>query len=514
MSNARTRVRRGALLAIAALPVFLMSTGRSHSADARAIGLPAAGVEAVGVQAAGVLATSVQPAGALADRVQAAGTLALGAQAADAEAVGVQAAGAGALGAQAAGAQADRVQAAGALALGAQAADAEAVGVQAAGALAAGAWTAGAQEAGAQTPSASVAREGAEAGRGPAGGQGWKIAEVGRGVLLPGDHVSHPDYKIEWWYYTGNLDTAEGRRFGYQLTFFRVGVNREPVGGSRWAVRDLHMAHFAVSDLGAGRFHVFDRLQREGAGWAGAATDRYRVWNGQWSAGAEADGAHRLQARDGGVGVDLRLTNTTYWVGHGDAGYSRKGREAANASEYYSLPRLATTGTLTVDGHVYEVTGASWMDHEFGSSVLEADQVGWDWFGLQLADGRDLMLYQMRRRDGTRDPFSSGTLAWPDGRVVRLTRDDYTLEPRGTWRSPTTGAVYPIRWHVTIPGQQLAVDVQAAMPDQELHTPRSTGVTYWEGAVDVTGTGPPTTRGRGYMELTGYNGVPLSDALR
>jgi predicted secreted hydrolase len=290
------------------------------------------------------------------------------------------------------------------------------------------------------------------------------------------------------------------------------------------------MAHFAVSDLNAGRFHVFDRLQREGAGWAGAATDRYHVWNGQWSAGAEADGSHRLQARgtdaDGGgdaggdVSIDLRLTNTAYWVGHGDGGYSRKGRDAANASEYYSLPRLATTGTVTIGGQAYEVTGASWMDHEFGSSMLEADQVGWDWFGLQLADGRDLMLYQMRRRDGTRDPFSSGTLVSPDGRVVRLTRDDYTLEPRGTWRSPKTGAVYPIRWHVTIPGQQLAFDVQAAMPDQELHTPRSTGVTYWEGAVDVTGSDSGSgsdsgaLRGRGYMELTGYNGVPLSDSLR
>jgi predicted secreted hydrolase len=363
--------------------------------------------------------------------------------------------------------------------------------------------------------------------------QQWKIAEPGRGIRLPGDHGSHPDYKIEWWYYTGNLDTREGRRFGYQLTFFRVGVNREPANGSRWAVRDLYMAHFAVSDVEAGRFHVFDRLQREGAGWAGAATDRYRVWNGQWSAGAEADGSHRLQARDrgsgmanggvagggsadeGAVGIDLRLTNTGYWVGHGDAGYSRKGRDAANASEYYSLPRLATTGTLTLGGRAYEVTGASWMDHEFGSSMLEADQVGWDWFGLQLADGRDLMLYQLRRRDGTRDPFSSGTLVSPDGRVVRLTRDDYSLEPRGTWRSPRTGAVYPIRWHVTIPAQQLAFDVQAVMPDQELHTPRSTGVTYWEGAVDLTSTATATpTRGRGYMELTGYNGVPLSDSLR
>jgi predicted secreted hydrolase len=355
----------------------------------------------------------------------------------------------------------------------------------------------------------------------------WKVAAPGRAIVLPADHVSHPDYKIEWWYYTGNLDTREGRRFGYQLTFFRVGVDRTPASASRWAIRDLHMAHFAVSDLGAGQFHAFDRLQRDGAGWAGAATDRYRVWNGQWSVTADADGSHRLRARDtdSGIAIDLHLTNTARWVGHGRDGYSQKGRDPGNASEYYSLPRLTTQGTLTIGGRAHDVTGRSWMDHEFGSSVLEADQVGWDWFGLQLEDGRDVMLYQMRRRDGSRDPFSSGTIISPDGAVVPLTRDDYTLEPRNTWRSPETNAVYPVRWHVAIPGQHLAFDVQAALPNQELYTPHSTGVTYWEGAVDVSGrdsgdsrssggASGHAVRGRGYMELTGYNGVPLSDSLR
>jgi predicted secreted hydrolase len=354
-------------------------------------------------------------------------------------------------------------------------------------------------------------------------GDEWPVITSDRVITLPADHVSHPDYKIEWWYYTGNLDTREGRRFGYQVTFFRVGVNRTPPNASRWAVRDLHMAHFAVSDLGAGKFHVFDRLQREGAGWAGAATDRYAVWNGTWSARANPDGSHHLQARDASTGaggsgtnsrqevaLDLTLTNTSRSMAHGRDGYSRKGREFGNASAYYSLPRLVTRGTLAIDGRRYEVTGASWMDHEFGSSVLEADQVGWDWFGLQFDDGRELMLYQMRRRDGSRDPFSSGTLIERDGRLVRLTRDDYVLEPLETWRSEATGTSYPTRWRVTIPGQRLAFEVRAAMPNQELHTPRSTNVTYWEGAVDITN----GARGRGYAELTGYNGVALSEALR
>ncbi len=345
----------------------------------------------------------------------------------------------------------------------------------------------------------------------------WKIAEPGRTIALPADHASHPDYKIEWWYYTGNVDTHDGRRFGFQVTFFRVGVDEHPASASRWALRDLHMAHFAVSDIAAAKFHVFDRLQREGAGWAGAATDRLAVWNGDWLVRANDDGSQQLHAeeKEKEVSLDLRLTNTSRWVAHGRDGYSQKGRAFGNASHYYSLPRLTTSGTIAIEGKRYDVSGLTWMDHEFGSSVLEADQIGWDWFGLQLEDGRDLMLYQMRRRDGSIDPFSSGTLIARDGTSVHLSREDYTLRVLETWRSPATNATYPIRWQVTIPAQRLAFEVRAAMRDQELNTPHSTGVTYWEGAVDVAGSaGDQPVRGRGYLELTGYNGVPLSDSLR
>ncbi len=343
----------------------------------------------------------------------------------------------------------------------------------------------------------------------------WKFATPDRPVTLPADHVSHPDYKIEWWYYTGNVDAVNGRRFGYQLTFFRVGVDPAPENPSRWAVRDLYLAHFAVSDLSAGRFHVFDRLQRAGAGWAGAATDRYAVWNGAWRAEAQADGSHHVQARDGAVSIDLVLRGTDRSVMHGRRGYSQKGRDPSNASHYYSLPRLDTRGVITTDGRRVEVTGASWMDHEFGTSMLEPDQLGWDWFALQLADGRDIMLYQMRRRGGGRDRFSSGSIVARDGTVTALGADDYTLDPIETWQSPTTGARYPVRWRVAIPSQRLSLEVRAAMNQQELHTPASTGVTYWEGAVDVTGqSAGAAASGRGYMELTGYSGAPLSDSLR
>jgi len=342
----------------------------------------------------------------------------------------------------------------------------------------------------------------------------WKIAEPGRAMTLPADHASHPDYKIEWWYYTGNVDTRDGRRLGFQVTFFRVGVDEQPASASRWALRDLYMAHFAVSDIAAAKFHVFDRLQRTGAGWAGAATDRLSVWNGDWSVRSNDDGSQQLHAveKEKGLSLDVRLTNTGRWVAHGRDGYSQKGREVGNASHYYSLPRLTTNGTIAIEGQRYDVSGLTWMDHEFGSSVLEADQIGWDWFGLQLEDGRDLMLYQMRRRDGSIDPFSSGTLIARDGSTVHLSREDYTLQVLETWRSPATNATYPIRWRVTIPAQHLAFEVRAAMRDQELNTPHSTGVTYWEGAVDVAG--DQNVRGRGYLELTGYNGVPLSDSLK
>jgi predicted secreted hydrolase len=343
----------------------------------------------------------------------------------------------------------------------------------------------------------------------------WKVATRDGRVSLPADHASHPDYKIEWWYYTGNVGTTAGRRFGYQLTFFRVGVDYRPANPSRWAVRDLHMAHFAVSDLASRRFHFFDRLQRAGAGWAGAASDRFAVWNGTWRAEEQADGSHRLRASDHATSVDFVLRGADRWVAHGLNGYSQKGRDPGNASYYYSLTRLDTQGKILLDGQEHDVSGASWMDHEFGTSMLEPGQVGWDWFAIQLDDGRDVMLYQMRRTNGERDPFSSGTIVSPHGAAAHLRANDYTLQPIETWESSVTRARYPVRWRVDIPSHRLSLQVSAAMPNQELHTPRSTGVTYWEGAIDVTGTSAGVRiQGRGYMELTGYSGVPLSETLR
>jgi predicted secreted hydrolase len=343
----------------------------------------------------------------------------------------------------------------------------------------------------------------------------WKDAVAGFDFAFPRDHASHPDYKVEWWYYTGNLREAKGgRRFGYQLTFFRIGVNPAPSNPSRWAVRDLHMAHLAVSDLDGGRFRFAERLNRAGVGWAGAAVDRYRVWNEDWEARPDERGRHVLRASDARIGLDLVLDPEKRPVVHGADGISQKGALPGNASHYYSLTRVATTGTIAIEGERFEIEGASWMDHEFGTSFLEPDQRGWDWFSIQLDDGTDLMLFQIRRDDGSRDPHSSGTFVAVSGAASAIGPGDFALEPGAAWTSPGSGASYPLTWKVNIFTHDLELEVRAALEDQELRTERSTNVTYWEGAVEVAGTrgGRPVT-GRGYLEMTGYSGASMGTVL-
>ena len=345
--------------------------------------------------------------------------------------------------------------------------------------------------------------------------QTWRQARPDYRLQFPRDHASHPEYRIEWWYYTGNLADSNSRRFGFQLTFFRVGVRDRPENPSRWAVRDLFMAHLALSDLETGRFHFAERLNRAGPGWAGASTKIYRVWNQSWEAGLGSDGRHRLRARDGDFGIDLELEPGRQPLLHGRAGLSQKGAQEGNASHYYSLTRMPARGRIRIDGQEFEVGGLGWMDHEFGTSFLEPEQIGWDWFALQLDNGQDLMLFQLRRSDGRLDPHSGGTLLEASGKSRALGGSDVTMEPVRTWQSPHSGARYPIQWRLSLPGQGLSLTVTAAQPDQELRTPRSTQVTYWEGAVVVNGTrGADPVTGRGYLEMTGYSGRPMSDVFR
>ncbi len=338
----------------------------------------------------------------------------------------------------------------------------------------------------------------------------WRKALPPYHFVFSRDHASHPDYRIEWWYYTGNLMARDGRRFGFQLTFFRVGADYRPANPSRWAVRDLFIAHLAVSDINGGKFRRAEKINRAGIGWAGADTSAYRVWNEDWEARLDARGRHLLRAFDGGTAIDLELEEGKPPVAHGQNGVSRKGSQPGNASHYYSLTRMPTRGSLLVNGERVEVYGLSWMDHEFGTSFLEKGQLGWDWFSIQLDDGTDLMLYRFRRPEGERDRHSNGTLVNPDGSSLGLKHDQFELIPSEIWRSPQSGAGYPVGWRISIPGREVELKLRAAIDDQEMRTTASTGVTYWEGSIEVSGThrGKPV-RGRGYLEMTGYAGAAM-----
>jgi predicted secreted hydrolase len=333
----------------------------------------------------------------------------------------------------------------------------------------------------------------------------WREAEAGYRYEFPRDHAAHPEFKLEWWYYTGNVATADGRRFGYQVTFFRVGIDRAPANPSRWAVRDLYMAHVAVSDPSGRRYRFDERLTRGGPGLAGADTERYRVWNEDWTATLNERGQHVIRTLTPKMGVELTLDEGKPPAINGIGGISQKGAMAGNASHYYSLTRMPTRGILVIDGERFAVTGESWMDREFGTSFLEKDQQGWDWLSIQLSDGRELMLYQLRRADGTRDPRSSGTLVDRDGRTTHLPAGAIVMRPGASYKAPS-GATYPIRWQVEVPRAQIVLDVTTPLENQELAT-EGAGVSYWEGLIDVAGTAAGArVTGRGYLEMTGYRG--------
>lgn len=337
----------------------------------------------------------------------------------------------------------------------------------------------------------------------------FREAAGGYAYQFPRDHGSHNDFRTEWWYYTGHLATEDGRKFGYELTFFRQAMDNAHVttNPSRWAIRHLYLAHAALSEHDRHRFRYAEKISRAGIGKAGSETGRLHVWIDRWSVEASPSdhGQHHLQAASGGFSFDLYVASEKAPVVHGEGGVSRKGTEPGQASHYYSMTRLQTTGTLTVDGHPQPVHGISWMDHEFGSGRLGSDQVGWDWFSVQLDDHSELMFYRLRRIDGTTDPVSSGTWVLPDGTSHALTVSDVKIDVLDYWTSPASGSRYPNRWRLSVPSRRLSLLLVPTMPNQELMTERSTQLTYWEGAVNVTGeVGERHMTGQGYVELTGY----------
>ena len=326
-----------------------------------------------------------------------------------------------------------------------------------------------------------------------------------RALVFPKDHGPHPEFQTEWWYYTGNLRSTDGRRFGFQLTFFRraaAPIADLPNRTSEWAASQIYMAHFTLTDAANQKFHSFERFERGSVGLAGAVGDpSFKVWLDDWSVQQIDDNAVHLQAREEKIAIDLRLEDQKGVVLQGDRGYSQKGPQPGNASIYYSQTRLKSQGTVTVDGESITVSGLSWLDREISTSSLSKGQVGWDWFSLQLDDGSELMAYVLRRSDGTINSFSNGTLIAPDGETKRLKREDFSIVSEATWKSPHSGGKYPARWRVRVPSINLDLQVEPLVPDQELNH----SFTYWEGAVQVRGNyAGRAVEGNGYVELTGY----------
>ena len=317
------------------------------------------------------------------------------------------------------------------------------------------------------------------------------------GVMqFPRDLGPHPEYQTEWWYYTGNLHTAEGRQFGYQLTFFRsalVPENQFEEGedGSDWRTNQVYLAHFTISDIAEGQFYAEEQFSRGAEGLAGAQAEPYHIWLNNWQAEEVGPGQVRLLARGEMTTLELVVTETRPPVLHGDEGLSAKGGAPGNASYYYSLIGLDSAGTITVNGESFAVTGESWKDHEYSTSALSEGSVGWDWYSIQLDNDYALMFFQIRREDGTLEPFSSGSWIDPQGNVTPLTLADWQMEPLDSWTSPTSGAEYPIGWRLTLDTIGLELEGQALMPNQELNV----STTYWEGASAFTGrlNGEPVT---------------------
>jgi predicted secreted hydrolase len=330
---------------------------------------------------------------------------------------------------------------------------------------------------------------------------GFARALEPRAFRFPEDHGPHPAFRNEWWYVTGNLDDEQGRRYGFQLTFFRIGLDPDPPERvSAWAASDVWMAHAAVTDQDGRRHIATERFARGALDLAGARARPFRVWLEDWSLEAGEDGfPWRLVAKAGGFGLGLSLEPVKPPVLQGEGGLSRKSAEPGNASYYYSFTRMRARGTLRLGGEERGVEGLAWLDREWSTSALGDDQAGWDWVSLQLDDGRDLMFYRLRRTDGTTDPHSAGTLVSATGETVRLTPDTFSLEAARSWAADS-GERYPVAWHLAGDTLDRPLLVRAVLDDQLMRV----SVRYWEGAVDVLDPATGEALGRGYLEMTGY----------
>jgi predicted secreted hydrolase len=336
----------------------------------------------------------------------------------------------------------------------------------------------------------------------------YQVALPGYHYAFPRDYFNHPGFQTEWWYYTGNLVAADGHRFGFELTFFPQGVSRDAAKSGAWDVRDVYPAHLALSDLSGGRFYHTERTNRSGPGIAGADEGGQRIWNGNWQVtwkGADQE----LQAIAESFELRFRLHPEKPPVIHGENGVSQKAEGAGRASHYISLTRLATSGSITLNGKVLAVSGWAWMDHEFFTHQLSAEQVGWDWMSVQLDDRSELMLFHIRRKGGSIDRFSAGSYIDAQGKTTHLREEDFKLEPAGeTWKSAKSGATYPVRWRIAVAKLDLTLEARTTLTSQELAGRPGMFPTYWEGAMEFSGKrGGQKIGGVGYLEMTGYAGA-------
>jgi len=366
---------------------------------------------------------------------------------------------------------------------------------------------------------------------------GFALAYRARGFEFPQDHLAHPDFKHEWWYFTGNLTTTDGIKLGYQLTLFRIGLkadenivktidsvtgttDQSAKNASRWRTNNIYMGHLALTDISNQRFYDYEKFSRNALGLAGSELVKtalktqdakeataIKIWLEDWQIASQGESTFPLniKAQKGDIAINLSLNPVKPVVYNGYEGLSQKGRKQGNASYYYSITRLESKGVVTIKNQTFDVSGNSWLDREWSTSVLEKDQAGWDWFSIQLNDGRDLMFYKIRRKDNTMDHYSSGTLVYRSGTYKILNAEDVLLEETEYWQSPHSGVRYPSRWKISIPKERLEIHITPYMADQE----NNLTVRYWEGAVKATGvqqtdTGDLKVSGDGYVELTGY----------
>jgi predicted secreted hydrolase len=324
----------------------------------------------------------------------------------------------------------------------------------------------------------------------------YRQALPGYVYAFPADHFAHPDFRTEWWYYTGNVTDTKGKRFGFELVFFRQGTRRgDTANQSAWRVDDVYLAHAALTDIDGKHFYYSERTNRAGPGLAGASLARAEVWNGNWIAKWSGE-KQSLTAHTDDFQFQFRTEPLKPLVIHGLDGVSQKADGVGNASHYVSFPRLSVNGTVKVGGAVHAVSGTAWMDHEWFTDQLDTSETGWDWFSVQLEDKTELMLFDLRKKDGSIDSHSSGTYIDAVGKSHHLTTQDFTLKPVEYWGK------YPVRWRIDVPSLRITLECEAATRNQEL---RTDGTSYWEGAVVYSG----SKKGVGYLEMTGYD-KPIS----